>query len=321
MRANPASALAGDVIFTPSEASALTVKLVEQRQRDPIQAIRTSIPCIDAYMRPLAAGELMVVLGRPSNYKSGLMQYMARSLALDLQAREDPRCVIYVTWEQAIEEMTMFELASSSGEDAMMLGQGRVLNHDRLIASAMQRSALPLWLMGHSIERRRRRPRLSMTDVERGLAFAEDEWGMRPALIVLDYVQRIRPEEGYDTRSHVSANVERVKDLGLAMGCPVILGSQANRKCTERRVKIPAPEDSKETGNIEETADAIMAVFMPKTAEAYNSALPDVYALGENFVVTDELLLVSIHKRRFAKAGMTFPLRITHAENKVEDYN
>lgn len=313
--------IASDTIFTPYEAGVLTVDLIQQRRSASNLDVPTYIPALDAYLRPAAAGELMVVIGRTGNYKSGLMQYIARSHAKFLAGLGDPRCVIYVTWEMAIEEMTMFEVALELGTDARSLATGRIVDtYDNMILAAMRRSELPLWLMGHSVTRRAKRPRLSMTDVENGLLFAADEWGLQPALIVLDYLQRIRPESGYDMRTQVAANVERCKDLALMMGCPVYLGSQARREVMDRRMKIPMLEDGKEAGNIEESADGVLTTFICRTGEALGSLLPSVYPVDGNLFVTDDLMLVSTPKRRLNDSGRVFACRIDYRRNMIRDY-
>jgi replicative DNA helicase len=163
-----------------------------------------------------------------------------------------------------------------------------------------------------------------MSDVERGLQFAADEWGMRPGLIALDYLQRIRPEGGGSEHRHqLSLVTERVKDLALAMGCPILLGSQAGRQVMQRKVKIPLIEDAKETGNIEETADALLSVFMPKTGEVLHSLLPMEYGLRPRYgdiVITEDLLTITVGKRRGGRAGDTFAYRVAPEHNRIEEY-
>lgn len=315
--------IARESIFTPHEASTLTLGLIESRRNDPDQGVPLYIPSLDAYFKRMRPGELVVVLGRTSNFKSGLMQYISRHHAAYLEQTGDPRCVMYVTWEQAIEEMTLTELAAATGERPDELAEGKYRDFGNLVARAMDRSTLPMWLMGHSLERRVKRPRLSMSDVERGLAYAADEWGMKPGLIALDYLQRIRAEGGRDERTQFNHIVEQVKDFGLSMGCPVLLGSQAGRQVMQRRVKIPLIEDAKGTGNIEETADGVLQVLMPKTAEVLHSLLPDEYGLSEkygNVFITEDLLTITAGKRRGGRAGETFAYRVHPEHNHIEEY-
>jgi replicative DNA helicase len=311
--------LAADVIYTPPEASTLALQMVQNRARTPNAGVVTFLGSdVDGYFLPMRPGELITVIGRPSNGKSAMMQYIARNEAIRIvrDGEDEARCVVYVTWEQAIEEMMVVELASAvPNESASNLARGIIHDIRGLQAQAMQRSALPLWLIGHSIERRRRRPRLTMTDVAGALLAIEDHWGMRPSVVVLDYLQRIMPERGNDIRTQTIENVDRAKDMALAMGCPVILGCQAKREVDERKIKLPGMGDGAESANVEHSSDGILTVWMPKTTEPSGSVLPP--DLGMNLVVTDNLMLMSVAKRKMGPAGRVFPLFIRPEKNMI----
>lgn len=225
--ANTAGGGVETLVYTPPEVSTITVALLEERKQNPSAGVQTGIPELDDYVLPLRPGELATVIGRPSNYKSGLAQFIARFNAREINRLNlaDSQYVAYMTWEQAVEEMTLYELAQATGQDARHLAQGRVGDWNALMFAATRRGTLPLWIFGHSISRRRQRPRMTMRDTEQALYFVEDSWGLRPRLIVLDYLQRIAPEQGRqanDIRIQMIDNVDRAKDLALAMGCPLI---------------------------------------------------------------------------------------------------
>ena len=59
-----------------------------------------------------------------------------------------------------------------------------------------------MWIIGHSQleqkDRRRSRPRMTMSDVNQALEYIcndATEKKIKPKMIVLDYLQRIRPDE------------------------------------------------------------------------------------------------------------------------------
>ena len=311
--ANPA----GDLVYTPTETAALTVRMIDGRQQQARSGVPLYIAGIDDYFSPMRPGELITVIGRPSNYKSGLMQHIARHEAMRL-ARDNiyDKYVVYMTWEQAVEEMVIYELSSFTGQSATDLLQGKVANRDALIQAATMRGELPLWIFGHSLERRSRRPRMTMPDAEQALRFVEDEFGMRPSLIVLDYLQRIahhRPQA--DPRMNFVENVDRCKDMALEMACPVMMGCQAKREVDARTVKIPQMGDGQETSNVEHSSDAILTVHMPKTAYPIDEPLPLAYPV--NTIVTENLLLVSVAKRKLGRAGAVFPMYVRPEINKI----
>lgn len=314
--------LAGDVVFTPPDVSQLTLRAIEQEGQHAGEGVRVNLgPAIGEVLEPLRRGELISVIGRPSNFKTGTMLFIGRSEAQHLinTGRDADSCVVYVTWEQSVEEMTILEIASRTGMSAKELIRGNVADVRQLKTAAVARGQFPLWIMGHSISRRRRRPRLTMDDVAMGLSFIEDSWGIRPSLIILDYLQRIRTEDRYMSMSDrmiFSMNVERCKDMALAFGCPVILGVQAKREVDYRNIKIPRMGDGMETSNIEHSSDRIFSVMMPKMYYPLTYELPEGYGQGA-IPVTKSLLLFHIAKQKLDDSGLTYVLDVAPDKNVI----
>lgn len=78
----------------------------------------------------------------------------------------------------------------------------------------------------------------------------------RVALIVVDYLQKMKPDTAYDSREREVAETSRIfSALAGELSCPVVLLSQLNRKATERR---PTMADLRESGAIEQDADVIL---------------------------------------------------------------
>lgn len=316
-------------IYTPSEASALTVSLVENSAQVASNGVPFYLGSLDEYWRPIRPTNFVTVIGRPSNFKSGLMQYIARKRAEWLKDNGvNDRCVIYVTWEQAIEEMTLLELSALSGNDANEMLDGNVRDKRAFMEAAMVRGTIPLWLVGHSIERRDHRPRLKLGEVNEALIYAEKEWGMKPDLIVLDYLQRMGVSGGYDERTQRSANVDLATDMGFNFGCPVIMGGQARREVDSRIVKLPGMADAEGTANVEHSSDIMLSTWMPKVTEPINTPLPDgltVYGSGGRVLsglrVTEDMLLVHTAKRKFGSAGRIFAFSVQPGINDIRPYN
>ena len=210
-----------------------------------------------------------------------------------------------------------------SGERVDRLAQGVIESPKTLLNCAIRRATLPLWVFGHSIANRSRRPRLTLTDAIDALRYVEDTkaWGnMRPALIVMDYLQRIRPERGRDAREQASTNVDRAKDLALEFTCPVVLGCQAGRQVDDRVIKLPRMGDGMETSNIEHSSDGIITLWYAKTGMPIGSRVPEQLKLGPDLIVSQDLLLVSGPKRKLASAGWVLPIRVDPARNQFQDW-
>jgi replicative DNA helicase len=295
--------------------------VIQRRQTLDRLGVPTFISTLDKYYRPMWPGNLISVIGRPSNYKSGVMQWIARNAAQRLKHEKvEDRVVVYCTWEQSVEEYMLLELGATSNNDAEQLAEGVVADQEGLQRAMLNLATRPLWIIGHSIERRKRRPNLTMSNIEQALRWVDNEMGVQPELIVLDYLQRITPESGdRDFRVQNSRNVDRAKDLALAMGCPVLLGVQAKRDVEERRNKLPGMADGAETSNVEHSSDAILSVHMPKMSELQGMDLSNVY--GIPLEVHDNLLLLQVVKRKFGKAGAVFPLFVRPEINSIAPHH
>ena len=85
----------------------------------------------------------------------------------------------------------------------------------------------------------------------------------RPALLVVDYVQLLRDQEG-DGRTrerNVSAAVRGLKDLSGELEVPVLALVQLNRNRATRADKRPQLADLRESGDLENTADSVLGLY------------------------------------------------------------
>jgi replicative DNA helicase len=224
--------------------------------------------------------------------------------------------VIKVTWEQSVEEDTLGWLASQSGVSLTRMVQGDINEDEWIIVKtmAMRRSTTPLWIIGHSSqdsgEKRRARPRMTMTDVGRALEHILNERtapNTTVKALILDYLQRIRPDpqDGRDRRLQVSEIVNRAKDAGLSFSCPVFLGVQSSREVLDRKDKIPRIDDCLESSAIEQTADKVFSLWYPIKTNEEGSELGKT-----GYVVTKNLLVVRLLKQKMGPAPETFPLYV-----------
>jgi len=308
-----------DIIYTPPEIGNLVLDTINERRKNPGAGIRFGVADVDKKLLPLRPGELITIVGRPSNYKSGLMGYWSRRIADQLVNEDNSKeVVVFVTWEMAIEEMALYDLAAVTKLNAAEIAQGRIDDDawESLQKAAMKRSARPLWLVGHSMARRKRRPRLSLTNIAEALMWLEDNMDIRPRAIFLDYLQVIDSDEGETRRMQVWENVYRCKDMALAMGCPVIVGVQASRSVDERKWKLPSMRDGQETSNIEQASDKMLSVWMPKTSEQENTALQYTYN-HKDVLVTENLLVLGLLKQKLGPAGMWWPLYVDPTRNEI----
>jgi replicative DNA helicase len=311
---------AGKNVFSPQVVGVRAVQVIEGRSENPNAGIKTGIESVDSILNPHRPGELRVVLGYTSNYKSGFMNYVSRYNAKSIKERqEEGKAVITVTWEQSVEEQGITDLAQISVLDVTKMMRGELTDSDwkKLRAAAVKRGLLPWWLIGHSSEDNRRRPRLDLTTLASAIAYVVDVQKIQPELISLDYLQRIKREGDNDRiREQFMEIVDRCKDMALAFHCPVMLGSQAGRKVKERIWKLPQAEDGQETSNLEQSADSLISLWMPKN----DNPLGSMISYGEtSYIVTDNLLIMGIQKQKFGPAPRIIPLHVKPEVNEIYD--
>ena len=223
---------------------------------------------IDKNFIPAMPGELVFVLGRPGNGKTGFMMRWARERAKQLkEAGQDKRVVVYATFEQSIEEMHAFNVAAEERLSITDMARGEITPAawKRVLSAGVKRLILPLWFIGHSHERQGKRPRITIQTLETALDAIRQENGQEIDFVCVDYLQRIPPERARDSKTvEVADNVDRLKDLALEVGSPFVVGVQARREVDDREPPIPMMDDGQWSSNIEQAADKIFSLVRPR---------------------------------------------------------
>jgi len=308
------------LVFDPQTSSHLAVQMVDNLRKDAGGGVQSGINDLDKILLPFRSGELVTVLGYTSNYKSGFMNWLSKqALKLIDKEKTEDEFVARVTWEQSVEEDTLSWLAGDANLSITKLARGLVDEKEWKILqkSSIRRAITPMWIVGHSqlenTERRRARPRMTMNDVALALEYIcndATERKLKPKMIVLDYLQRIRPDtkDGDSKREQMMEAVNRAKDAAIAFGCPVILGGQTGRQVMEREDKTPTIEDGQETSNIEQSSDKMFGVWYPVKTEKPGSSIHGVQ-------VTKNLLVLRLLKQKLGEAPKTFALFVDPEKN------
>jgi replicative DNA helicase len=88
------------------------------------------------------------------------------------------------------------------------------------------------------------------------------------ALVVIDYLQLIEPDNRRDSRQEQVANISRrLKFLARELRIPVVALAQLNRNPEERQGGEPRLSDLRESGSIEMDADTVMLLHRPELYE------------------------------------------------------
>lgn len=203
----------------------------------------TGLRALDGVLGGLAPGRLYVVAGRPSMGKSALAQLFASTVAAAGKVAQ------VVSLEMPAPEIAGRMVASRAGVDMRKL---RDSDYAELVTAGAELSPLPIEF------------------VERGGLTVEEICHMSRSravqgglgLVVVDYLQLVRSGQQWGNREQEVASLSRaLKALAMELRVPVVAVSQLNRAVETRSDKRPQLADLRESGAIEQDADAVLLLY------------------------------------------------------------
>jgi replicative DNA helicase len=318
------------LIVTPEEVRQLTHKYVDELsdKNKMSMGVRSGLKNLDLLLNPLREGQMRVIMGRPSNGKTALMAHFNRDTAqwLIRSKNKEKGPPIFVSAEMAIEELALREVSNYIPLDSVLIERGEAPSwedvHNGIDQTAMDR---PTIYIGHTLMKGGRRPKLSVENIMRCIETVQDKFGKTPALISVDYAQRLKlDKQTRDRRGEVSEIVETIKDMALRFAVPVQLGSQVGRQVDDRIPPVPTLSDAKETANLEETADSVLAVMRPMRYYEIGETIKKAKD-GQDLTCSENLFFIEVLKQRQGKIGgcwCYFDMRISQlADLEIVDLN
>ena len=318
-----------DITYSPNEAVKSALEIIgniheESTKPNADLGVFFGLPDVDTVMFPGRPGHVMAVLGRTNHGKSQVMQWWARKQANFIRERQaaglsrQDECVVYVTWEQAVEEMVCFDLAQSAKIPARDVMLGTITDEqmaDLRLIHGPRRIVTPIYLIGHSVKEGKARPLLTLTAVRDGLLSITEKYGLKIRALFLDHLQEMTPERGQNKEEQTRLNASRLKDIAFELRCTVIVGTQAKRE-SYQRMWLPQVDDSEWSSALEHTCDALFGIWYP--CRATGLELGDLVTHGkETMEVTKNLFILGLLKQRWGDAGKWWPLHIEPETNTI----
>lgn len=213
-----------------------------------IRVMSSGFPTLDKDFMLLKEeeGELIIVGGRPSMGKSALMFQLALNVSAELP-------VHVFSLEMSQESIVRRLISQMINRPVSAIQMGLV---EREI---LEEAKEELKKYKYIIDDCSGLSALEVADRARSRA---REFGTR--LIIIDYLQLLKTEKGHSKDSEIGEITKTLKSLAKELKCPVVVGSQLNRQCEIRGASSgdyrPLLSDLRESGNIEQDADIILAV-------------------------------------------------------------
>lgn len=231
--------------------------------------ISTGIQALDKAIIGLRPGKNIIIAARPGMGKTALADSIRRNV-LNPELQDGQLLgAIQFSLEMSAEELAERELAVQAGVNLRKILAAKELSEDELgringvggaFAALQQR-----WFIDdrtYSIAGIRRRARILHQRMARQ--------GVKTGVVILDYIQ-LAGENGDGREQSVAAISRGCKLMAKELGCTVLALSQLNRACEVRDDKRPLLSDLRESGSIEQDADAVMFVYRE---HQYDASVP-----------------------------------------------
>lgn len=223
---------------------------VEEARDNPkaIRGVRTGLFSLDEILDGWQPGELMLVAGRPSMGKTALGLHFIRHAAGSCP-------VLMISAEMRAQALALRMLASESHMDSHRIRRGRITDGElEIMRTCKDRLAgLPIFVADRTFDVR-------TAILQARYARREKQVG----LVVVDYLQLLRPAERADSREREVASLGRdMKRLAEELEIPIIAMAQLNRAVEARTNKRPQMSDLRESGALEQDADVVILLHRP----------------------------------------------------------
>ena len=260
--------------------------------RLPIKVMPSGFPTLDREYMLLKEmeGELIIIGGRPSMGKSALMFQLALNVA-------NYAPVHVFSLEMSQESIVRRLIATQIGVPITAIQMGLI--DRRRLQSAKDALEKYNYFIDDSSG-------LNANDiVDRAITKAK-EFGTK--LIVIDYLQLMKTEKGHSKDTEIGEITKALKYLAKTLKCPVLVGSQLNRQCEIRGMTSgnfkPILSDLRESGNIEQDADIILAVHRDYRYTKMRADEADILVLkNRNGAVGDTIMKFYGAQARFEDTG------------------
>lgn len=213
----------------------------------------TSLPTLDAMLGGgLRAGGLYILAARPAVGKSSFALWLAERMA----SQGLPALVL--SQEMPDVEVADRAVALAGHIDYGALVSGRMEKEDwtRTVDAMERLAALPMWVDDEGA--------LSLHSIR---AKARSVKGLK--VLVLDYLQLCAGTKDDDNRNAQIEQLTRgLKALAKSAGIAIVALSQLNRNVETRAVKRPMLSDLRDSGAIEQDADAVLMMWPHQVFES-----------------------------------------------------
>ncbi|UCG12780.1 MAG: AAA family ATPase, partial [Deltaproteobacteria bacterium] len=213
------------------------------KNQKPLLGISTGFKKLDSQTLGWQSPDLIIIAARPSRGKTALALDLAKAAA------RSGHKVYFASLEMSAEQLVMRLLSGECGISGRALRCGQFPEGDwsRIVIASGRLAELEIIIDDTS----------AISELE----LARRVRRVKPALLVVDYLQLMRSAQKADRKDLEIANITGcLKALAKEVNIPVILLSQLNREVEKRRDGWLQLSDLRDSGAIEQDADLVLGI-------------------------------------------------------------
>ncbi|WP_172328059.1 replicative DNA helicase [Mangrovicoccus sp. HB161399] len=253
----------GFTSFLRAVTEAVNVANAAYQRDGGLAGISTGLDDLDKKLGGLHRSDLLILAGRPSMGKTSLATNIAFNVAKaykkgilpdGTEGAVNGGVVGFYSLEMSSEQLAARVLSEASEVPSEQIRRGDMTEAEfrRFVEAAKTLESCPLYIddtpalpISQLAARARRLKRTHGLDV-----------------LFVDYLQLVRPASAKDSRvNEVSEITQGLKAIAKELNIPVVALSQLSRQVENREDKRPQLSDLRESGSIEQDADAVMFVY------------------------------------------------------------
>lgn len=266
------------LVFTPLEASNAGESYLEWRKNNEGGGMPLYIPSLefdpakDNGFMPVMPGELISVIARPGHWKTGFKLRWARERAKHLKAQADAgneiaakSVVVYITLEQKVEELRLFQVAAENKISMSEVASGKISDYVPITNGLRKLYNVPLWFIGRSMDRRKYKAQMDEKTVYTALdeieKWQDDNQTQIIDSVFIDYLQKFRPTGNFV--EYYSGLMNTLANWSGDFMTRMVVGVQAKREVDQRATQIPLMDDGQWSSTIEQFSDGVISLVRP----------------------------------------------------------
>ena len=291
----------GDGVKKASEQVESALAKINQiiSNKGSLNGVPTGFTALDKRMRGLHANEMIVIAGRPGTGKTAIALNIVESALFNPHGATP---TLIFSLEMLADQLYMRMIAARARIDQYKLGEGRLEKGrmEDIQTTAKELKGAPLWIDDTE--------NLDINTMRAKARRLNQQLNGKLGLIVVDYLQLLKGSNTAPSREQEVAEISRgMKAMSKELMAPVIVLAQLNRD-SEKETRPPRASDLRESGSIEQDADAIILLSRQKA--------PDDVIASSNWLIRAELA-----KQRNGPTGVAtllFNRSYTRYENYLE---